>query len=221
MSPEKNTSQTVPTAAAVKVVKHPLVQELLTTLRDYETPSHEFRENAFQLSRYLVYEAMTELGTRAVGVETPIGPAKGTALTDYVIFAPVLRAGLVLAQAAQELLPTARIYHVGLRRDEKTLQAISYYAKLPDALPVESRVFVLDPMLATGGSAVAAIALFDQLKVGAIHLVSFVAAPEGINHVHQRFPKVQITTAAIDDGLNEHAYIVPGLGDAGDRLFGT
>src|SRR5262249_7125163 len=161
------------TAAAVKVVRHPLAQELLTTLRNYETPSNEFRAQAFQLARYLVYEAMAELRTRAVGVETPIGSAKGTALTDYVIFAPGLRAGLILAQAAQELLPAARIYHVGLRRDEKTLQAISYYAKLPDALPVESRVFVLDPMLATGGSAVAAIALFDQLKVGAIHLVSF------------------------------------------------
>jgi uracil phosphoribosyltransferase len=221
MSPEKKTSQTVPIAAEVRVVKHPLAQELLTTIRNYETPSQEFRASAFQLARYLVYEAMADLGTRAVGVETPVGSAKGTALTDYVIFAPVLRAGLILSQAAQELLPAARIYHVGLRRDEKTLEAISYYAKLPDALPAESRVFVLDPMLATGGSAVAAIALFDQLKVGAIHLVSFVAAPEGIKNVHQHFPKVQITTAAIDDGLNEHAYIVPGLGDAGDRLFGT
>src|SRR5262249_44833201 len=161
-----------------------------------------FRGYAFRLSRYLIYEAMTELGTRAVGVETPIGSAKGTVLTDYVIFAPVLRAGLILAQAAQELYPTARVYHVGLRRDEQTLQAITYYSKLPDALPADSRVFVLDPMLATGGSAVAAISLFEELKVGAIHLVSFVAAPEGIKRVHDRFPGVQITTAAVDDGLN-------------------
>lgn len=218
---EKRNDQMNPTDASVKVVKHPLAQQILTRLRDYETPTHEFRECAIQLARFLVYEAMSELNTRAVGVETPIGPSKGTALTDYVILAPVLRAGLVLSQAAQELFPTARVYHIGLRRDEETLEAMTYYARLPDALPVESRVFVLDPMLATGGSAVAAIGLFDQLKVGAIHLISFVAAPEGIKHVHGRFPKVHITTAAIDECLNEHGYIVPGLGDAGDRLFGT
>jgi uracil phosphoribosyltransferase len=119
------------------------------------------------------------------------------------------------------LVPNARVYHIGLRRDETTLQAISYYAKLPDALPTDSRVFVLDPMLATGGSAVAAISLFANLKVTNINLVSFVAAPEGIKRVQESFPNVKITTGAIDDRLNEHAYIVPGLGDAGDRIFGT
>jgi uracil phosphoribosyltransferase len=138
-----------------------------------------------------------------------------------LILAPVLRAGLILAEAAQELMPTARIYHVGLRRDEATLQAISYYAKLPEALPAESRVYVLDPMLATGGSAVAAISLFTNLKVQTIDLVSFVAAPEGIKRVHEKFPQVKITTASVDSNLNEHGYIVPGLGDAGDRIFGT
>jgi len=108
-----------------------------------------------------------------------------------------------------------------LRRDEETLKAISYYAKLPDSLPPESRVFVLDPMLATGGSAQAAISLFTRLNVSTIHLVSFVAAPEGIKRVHSAFPNVHITTAAVDEQLNEHGYIVPGLGDAGDRIFGT
>lgn len=211
----------VQTETSVKVANHPLVQRLLTKLRDYQTPSSEFRVRAGQLSRFLVYEAMSELSVREIGVETPVGSAKGVALTDYVILAPVLRAGLILAEAAQEIVPAARIYHVGLRRDEATLQAISYYAKLPEALPPESRVYVLDPMLATGGSALAAIKLFVDLHVNTIHLVSFVASPEGIAKVHGTYPYVKITTAAVDDNLNEHGYIVPGLGDAGDRIFGT
>jgi uracil phosphoribosyltransferase len=211
----------ISTNALVKVVEHPLVQYTLTRLRDYQTPSSEFRTHAIQLGKFLVYEAMYELTTRPAGVETPIGPATGTVLGDYVILAPILRAGLVLSEGAQQLFPGARVYHVGLRRDENTLEAISYYARLPETLPAESRVFVLDPMLATGGSAVAAIGLFDKMGVKKIQLVSFVAAPEGIKMVHSKFPTVKITTAAIDQGLNEHAYIVPGLGDAGDRTFGT
>lgn len=209
------------TESKIKVASHPLVQQLLTRLRDYQTPSSEFRHRACQMSRHLMYEAFADLGTREIGVETPVGSAKGTVLSDYLILAPVLRAGLILAEAAQELFPAARIYHIGLRRDETTLQAISYYAKLPEAVPPESRVYILDPMLATGGSAVAAISLFDKLGVQAIDLVSFVAAPEGIKKVHDKFPNVRITTASIDSNLNEHGYIVPGLGDAGDRIFGT
>ncbi|HEY9679658.1 MAG TPA: uracil phosphoribosyltransferase [Drouetiella sp.] len=211
----------VQTETSVKVANHPLVQQILTRLRDYQTPTGEFRQKALQLSKFLVYEAMTDLNVREVGVQTPVGAAKGTVLTDYLILAPVLRAGLILAEAAQELMPSARIYHVGLRRDEATLQAISYYAKLPEALPAESSVYVLDPMLATGGSAEAAISLFTNLGVQEVHLVSFVAAPEGIKRVHSKFPQVKITTASIDNNLNEHGYIVPGLGDAGDRIFGT
>jgi uracil phosphoribosyltransferase len=209
------------TEAKVKVTSHPLVQQLLTKLRDYQTPSSEFRQRANQLSRHLMYEAFSDLGTREVGVETPVGSAKGIVLSDYVILAPVLRAGLILSEPAQDLFPTARIYHIGLRRDETTLQAISYYAKLPEAVPGDARVYVLDPMLATGGSACAAISLFHKLGVKNIYLVSFVASPEGIKKVHEQFPDVRITTAAIDDHLNEHGYIVPGLGDAGDRIFGT
>lgn len=209
------------TMTGIQVLDHPLSQQLLTRLRDYQTPPSEFRRRAQQLSRYLSYEAMRDLGTRPAGVETPLGPAKGCVLSDYIILAPVLRAGLILCEAAQDLVPNARIYHIGLRRDEETLQAISYYAKLPEALPPDSRVYVLDPMLATGGSAVAAISLFADLGMKTIHLVSFVASPEGIKHVHKKFPHVKITTAAIDDHLNEHGYIVPGLGDAGDRIFGT
>lgn len=209
------------TTTRVQVCDHPLVQNLLTKIRDYQTPSGEFRRLASEMSHYLVYEAMRNLSTRPAGVETPVGPATGVVLTDYVILAPVLRAGLILAEAAQQIFPNSRIYHIGLRRDEATLQAISYYAKLPEALPAESNVYVLDPMLATGGSAVAAISLFNELGVKSIHLVSFVAAPEGIKKVQEKFPHVMITTGAVDDHLNEHGYIVPGLGDAGDRIFGT
>jgi len=209
------------TSTSVQVCNHPLIQQTLTRLRDYQTPSSEFRRRAGQLSHFLVFEAMRELTTREAGVETPLGPAKGVVLSDYVILAPILRAGLILSESAQDLLPNARIYHIGLKRDEETLQAISYYAKLPEALPSESRVYILDPMLATGGTSIAAIELFAKLGVTTIHQVSFVAAPEGIKRVHEKFPNVKITVGAIDDHLNEHAYIVPGLGDAGDRIFGT
>lgn len=210
------------TLANVTVIDHPLAQQLLTRLRDYTTPTHEFRQKALLLSQFLAYEAMRDLNKKEAGVETPLGPAKGVVLNDYVVIAPILRAGLVLAQAAQEIMPpTARVYHVGLKRDEQTLQAISYYSKLPEKLPTDSKVYVLDPMLATGGSASAAIGLFAKLNVKDIHLVSFLAAPEGIQHVLNAHPRVKITTAAIDECLNEHGYIVPGLGDAGDRIFGT
>lgn len=206
----------------VQIVEHPLALQMLTRLRDYTTPPNEFRKCARTLSQYLCYEAMRDLTARDAGVETPLGPAKGVALIDYVVIAPILRAGLVMAEAAQEIMPTtARVYHLGLRRDESTLQAISYYTKLPERLPMDSKVFILDPMLATGGSAVAAISLFAELKVSDINLVSFLAAPEGIKHVHDKFPRVRITVSSIDECLNEHGYIVPGLGDAGDRIFGT
>jgi uracil phosphoribosyltransferase len=206
----------------VNVVDHPLAQQLMTRLRDLNTPTAEFRQKALLLSQFLAYEAMRDLTMREAGVETPVGPGKGVVLPDYVVVAPILRAGLVLAQAAQEIIPpTARVYHIGLKRDEATLQAISYYEKLPDKLPAESKVYVLDPMLATGGSAVAAIDLFVKLNVKDISLVSFLAAPEGIQHVQKSHPRVKITVASIDQCLNEHGYIVPGLGDAGDRIFGT
>lgn len=213
---------TTTTATNVQVCDHPIIQQYLTRLRDYQTPSVDFRRIAIQMSKALAYEAMRDLSTREASVETPVGPARGIALSDYVVIAPILRAGLVLAEAAQDLIPpTARVYHVGLKRDEATLEAISYYAKLPEKLPAESKVYVLDPMLATGGSANAAIQLFANLHVSQIHLVCFLAAPEGIKKVHEKFPQVKITTASIDSHLNEHGFIVPGLGDAGDRIFGT
>jgi uracil phosphoribosyltransferase len=205
----------------VQVVDHPLAQHLLTRLRAHQTAPHQFRRYALEFSDFLVYEAARQMAVRKVAVETPVGPAEGAALSDYVILAPVLRAGLIMAEAAQKLMPAARIYHVGLKRDEETLEAKSYYEKLPSHLPNETRVYILDPMLATGGSAVSAIDLFVKLNVAHIQLVSFVAAPEGIKRVHDKHPNVHITTGSIDTKLNELGYIVPGLGDAGDRIFGT
>ena len=205
----------------VQVVDHPVVQHLLTKLRDYQTQSPDFRRYSITLSQYLIYEASRQMIVRELAVETPVGQAKGSALTDYVILAPVLRAGLVMAEAAQKMLPAARIYHVGLKRDETTLEAISYYAKLPDSLPPDSRVIVLDPMLATGGSATATADVLKRWGVTKIKFVGLIAAPEGIKAMQPAHPDIDIYVAAIDDHLNERAYIVPGLGDAGDRQFGT
>lgn len=142
-------ARTISTNLGVKVVNHPLAQNILTRLRDYQTPTSEFRQKALQLSKFLVYEAASDLSIRQTGVETPIGPSKGITLSDYVILAPILRAGLIISEAAQDLMPNSRTYHIGLRRDEQTLQAITYYSKLPEVLPAESCVFILDPMLAT------------------------------------------------------------------------
>jgi uracil phosphoribosyltransferase len=205
----------------IQICDHPLAQYLLTKLRDYQTQSSDFRRYALQLSSCLVYEALRELKWKPVGVETPLGPAQGVVLIDYLILAPVLRAGLVLAEAAQPMVPNARIYHIGLHRDERTLQPDTYYQRLPESLPPESRVLVLDPMLATGGSTCAAVSFFARLNVAEIAVVCFVAAPEGIKQVQSEFPQVKIITASVDHQLNEHGYIVPGLGDAGDRLFST
>lgn len=205
----------------IQICDHPLAQYLLTKLRDYQTQSGDFRRYALQLSSCLVYEALRELKWKPVGVETPLGPAQGVELTDYLILAPVLRAGLVLAEAAQPMVPNARIYHIGLHRDERTLQPDTYYQRLPESLPPESRVLVLDPMLATGGSTCAAVSCFAKLNVAEITVVCFVAAPEGIKQVQSGFPQVKIITASVDHQLNEYGYIVPGLGDAGDRLFST
>ena len=211
----------IATDTRVQVANHPLIQQCLLELRNYETSTGEFRRHAAALGRFLVYEAMRDLNVREVSVETPVGPGIGTTISDYVILAPVLRAGLALGEVAQHILPAARVFHVGLKRDEETLEAISYYTKLPDTLPADCRVYILDPMLATGGSAAAAISLFDKMKISNIHFVCFVAAPEGIKRVHAQFPHVVITTASVDKCLNEKGYIVPGLGDAGDRIFGT
>jgi uracil phosphoribosyltransferase len=207
-------------AVSVHVISHPVAQELLTQLRDARTPSPLFREYAQRLSVLIATEAMRDLPTEAVVVETPLGPANGVKVAADVVVVPVLRAGLGMLDAVLSVVPRARVGHIGLQRDEATAVASQYYAKFPTGLD-SSVVVLVDPMLATGGSAVASLELLASRGARAIRLLCIVAAPEGIRAVEARFPDVQIYTPAVDSHLNDHKFIVPGLGDFGDRLFGT
>jgi len=189
-------------------------------LRDVRTPPPEFRRAANRISVLLATEALRHVPSRRHTVETPLGPADGTVVSDDVVVVPVLRAGLGMLDAVLELVPDARVGHIGLQRDEATAIASKYYTKLPRDLAA-SFVLMIDPMLATGGSAVAAI---DLLKVAGAHtlrMICIVAAPEGVALVERHHPEVDIYTPVIDRELNPHKYIVPGLGDFGDRLYGT
>ena len=204
----------------VFVSTHPQVLHDLTILRDQRTPPLAFRAALHRISLLLLQAATTDLPTRKVLVQTPLESAEGFALAEDVAFAPILRAGLGMVDAALHILPRAEVWHLGFYRDETSLRPVRYYSPLGTrALP--STVIVLDPMLATGGSAVAAI---DELKRHGAQRVKFVgvlAAPEGIARVREAYPEVSLYLAAIDRTLNEHGYILPGLGDAGDRQFGT
>lgn len=204
----------------VHVVDHPLVHDALVTLRDARTDPELFRRMAVRISRLLTAEALRDLPVRRVTVTTPLGPAEGRRLGADVVVVPVLRAGLGMLDAVLELVPGARVGHIGLQRDELTAVASQYYARLPENL---GRAFVLmiDPMLATGGSAVAALDLLKRAGARDIRMVCIVSAPEGIALVEQSHPEVPIFTPAVDRGLNANKFIVPGLGDFGDRLYGT
>jgi len=204
----------------VHIVDHPLVHDALVELRDKRTPPVHFRRAATRISVLLAAEALREAPSVAVTVETPIGPAPGRRLKPEVVVVPVLRAGLGMLDAVLELVPNARVGHIGLQRDEETAIASRYYSKLPNRLE-HSYVLMIDPMLATGGSAVAAIELLHQAGAKDVRIVCIVAAPEGIATVEQHFPHVHIYTPVVDLELNAHKYIVPGLGDFGDRLYGT
>jgi uracil phosphoribosyltransferase len=204
----------------VHIVDHPLVHDALLSLRDKTTAPEHFRLAATRISVLLAAEAMRELTTRDVSVETPLGPARGRAIARDVVVVPVLRAGLGMLDAVLELVPTARVGHIGLQRDEMTAVASQYYAKLPPRLD-QAFVVMIDPMLATGGSAVAALDLLHRAGARGIRIICIVAAPEGVALVERQFPDVSIYTPVVDRGLNEHKYIVPGLGDFGDRLYGT
>ncbi len=205
---------------SVHVSEHPLVLAKLTLLRDRRTLPHQFRDVVRELTRLLLYEATADLPTRPVEVETPIGPALGHRVDGRVGLIPILRAGLGMVEAALEMLPGAEVWHLGLYRDERTLQPVTYYNKLPRAGRVNLSL-VLDPMLATGGSAVAAVDILKQWGAHPIKYVGLIAAPEGIGRMERMHPDVEIYVAAVDSHLNEFGYIVPGLGDAGDRQFGT
>ena len=205
---------------SVHLVPHPLVHDALIQLRDVRTGTEEFRRVANRISVLLMAEALRDLPTERAVVETPIERAEGRRVARDVVVVPGLRAGLGILDAVLELLPAARVGHIGLQRDESTAVASQYYAKLPDNLP-SSYVVLVDPMLATGGSAIAALDVLKKAGASTIRIVCIVAAPEGIALVEERHPDVEIYTPVIDKGLNPHKFIVPGLGDFGDRLYGT
>lgn len=204
----------------VTVIAHPLVQHNLTRLRDARTGSEEFRRGLGEVASLMVYEATRSFQTRPVAVKTPLAKTRGAQLKHEVVLVPILRAGLGMLTSILQLIPHARVGFVGLKRHERTLKASVYHKSLPADLS-SFEIILIDPMLATGGSAVAALKLLGERGAQRVRLVSLVAAPEGIAHVHERYPELPIFTAAIDEKLNGQGYIVPGLGDAGDRLFGV
>jgi uracil phosphoribosyltransferase len=204
----------------VHIVDHPLVQDALVDLRDTHTRPEHFRRAATRISVLLAAEALRELPMADVTVDTPLGPAAGRRIHTDIVVVPVLRAGLGMLDAVLALVPGARVGHIGLQRDEITAVASRYYSKLPGSLR-SSLVLMIDPMLATGGSAVAAIQLLQEAGAARIRIVCIVSAPEGIRAVEQHHPDVVIYTPVVDRCLNDHKYIVPGLGDFGDRLYGT
>jgi uracil phosphoribosyltransferase len=204
----------------VTVIAHPLVQHNLTKLRDKRTAPEAFRRSLDEVATLMVYEATRSFETRPKAVATPLARAEGCQLRREVILVPVLRAGLGMLNSILQLIPHARVGFIGLKRHEKSLKASSYHKSLPRKLD-DVEIILIDPMLATGGSAVAALNLLTAHGARRVRLVNLVAAPEGIHQVHRHYPAVPIFTAAIDRRLNRKGYIVPGLGDAGDRLFGV
>ena len=205
----------------VTVVTHPLVQHKLSVMRDVRTGVKEFRELAGELSLLLAYEAMRDLETVQETVQTPITQAQFPMLSGKKLaLVAILRAGLIMTDAIVQLVPAAKVGHIGLYRDPESLLPVAYYNKLPTDI-AERRVFLTDPMLATGGSAVAAIERLKEAGATSIKLMCILAAPEGIALIEREHPDVEMVVAAVDSHLNDHGYIVPGLGDAGDRIYGT
>ncbi len=205
---------------SLHVSQHPAVRHKLGILRDQKTEPKKFREVVRELSWLMGYEALADARTRPIDVSTPIEVMQGEELADRIGFIPILRAGLGMVDAFLELMPTAQVWHLGLFRDERTLRPVEYYNKLPNSATVDL-CLILDPMLATGGSATAAIEVLKRWGAVRIKLVNLIAAPEGVEAVSKAHPDVEIYTAALDRQLNEKGYIMPGLGDAGDRQFGT
>ncbi|MBI2333312.1 MAG: uracil phosphoribosyltransferase [Chloroflexi bacterium] len=200
--------------------KHPLVAHKLSILRDKDTKPKKFRQLVKEIAGLLAYEATLDLATAPVEIETPLAKMTAQQLQEKIGLVPILRAGLGMVEGIWELMPSAEVWHIGLYRDEKTLKPVEYYNKLP----IQPRVavcLILDPMLATGGSATATAEVLKRWGVTKIKFVGLIAAPEGIKAMQAAHPDIDIYVAAIDDHLNERAYIVPGLGDAGDRQFGT
>lgn len=204
----------------VFVSTHPLVQHKLTLLRRIETEPKKFRELVREITQFLIYEATADLQLANIEVQTPLASYAGKQIGERIGLVPILRAGLGMVDPVLEMIPTVRVWHLGLYRDTKTLEPVSYYNKLPQEADVDL-CLILDPMLATAGSAIAAVDVLKQWGARRIKFLGLIAAPEGVQRLAAAHPDVPIHLAAIDDHLNDHAYIVPGLGDAGDRQFGT
>lgn len=205
----------------VHVLDHPLIQHKLSLIRDKETGSKEFRELIEEVSLLMAYEVTRDLPLKEVEIETPIAKAKTKVISGKKLgIIPILRAGLGMVDGMLKLIPAAKVGHIGLYRDPETLEPVEYYCKLPSDVE-ERELIIIDPMLATGGSASAAINFIKQKGAKSIKLMCLIAAPEGIARIQRDHDDVDIFVAAVDKCLNEHGYIVPGLGDAGDRLFGT
>lgn len=201
-------------------IKHPLIAHKLTNLRNKYTDTKLFRESLNEIAGLMTYEATKDLEVKKVETETPLQMTTTEVLSQPVTLVPILRAGLGMVEGILQFLPTAKVGHLGVYRDEETLQPVYYYAKMPPNV-TESKVLIVDPMLATGGSVNYTIDYLKNLGVKNISFLCIIAAPEGIQKVVERHPDVDIYAACIDEGLNENAYIYPGLGDAGDRIFGT
>ena len=202
------------------ISKHPLVAHKLTLMRNVETKPKKFRELVREMGGLLAYEATLDLEVKTVSVHTPLAETTGGELLEKIGLVPILRSGLGMVEGVWDLMPSAEVWHIGLYRDEATLKPVEYYNKLPIE-PTVTVCLILDPMLATGGSAVATIDILKKWGVSKIKFVGLIGAPEGIEHVHKHHPDVPIYLARVDDHLNENGFIVPGLGDAGDRQFGT
>lgn len=205
----------------VTLIDHPLIQHKLSFIRDKETGSKDFRELVEEVAMLMCYEVTRNMSLEEIEIETPICTAKAKVLSGKkVAIVPILRAGLGMVDGMLKLIPAAKVGHIGLYRDPETLKPVEYYCKLPSDIG-ERDIIVTDPMLATGGSAADAITLLKNKGAKNIKLMCLIAAPEGLKHIEETHPDVPIYAAAIDEKLNDHGYIVPGLGDAGDRLFGT
>lgn len=204
----------------VFISEHPLVAHKISKLRDVKTEPKKFRELVREIAGLLAYEATLDIKTTEIDVQTPLEVTQGQTLVEKIGLVPILRAGLGMVEGIWELMPSAEVWHIGLYRDEKTLKPVEYYNKLPTE-PTVSVCLILDPMLATGGSAVATVDVLKRWGVNRIKFVGVIGAPEGVKLMQEHHPDVPIHLGALDRQLNEHGYIVPGLGDAGDRQFGT
>jgi uracil phosphoribosyltransferase len=202
------------------IIDHPLVKRDLTLLRNKKTPSHQFRAILRRTASLMAYEVSRDLQVKEIEIHTPLEKTKGVAVDQQIVLVPILRAGLGLVGGFVEVMPNARVGHIGLFRDEETLKPVDYYFKVPRNLD-KALVLLLDPMLATGGSAVAAVSFLKERGASTLRLVNLVSAPEGVKKMRKAHPDVIMYTCALDRELNERGYILPGLGDAGDRMFGT